>query len=166
MGLSLPTSLVNNAVNKVFSINGRDARSDDRSQGLKTTDGVKHTFGDSFVTGTQLKNTINDPYSRVALSFRDNTHPEAAQAVAQLVAEGLDGGDGRSDGMIKVNDSSNWFGGKSQVSRYELADKLASGEVVMGEGGKLMSREEAQSHGDTIVAIHENKAGPTLALDR
>ena len=166
MSLSLTSSSVNNLVNTLFRVNGRDASSPRKEDGFKVSQGVKNTFGDTFVSGQALKNTLNDPGSRVALSLKDNTHPEAAMEVSQLVAQGLDRADGREDGLIKVNDSSNWWSGKSQVSTQEVANMLASGSLVIGEGGQLMGRQEAKAHGDIIIAAHENKAGPTIALDQ
>jgi hypothetical protein len=165
MGLSLNPTLVSNAINKLFSVNGRNPYATDKANGFKTTEGVRKQFGDTFVSSDRLKGAINNPYAHVALSLRDRYHPEMAQELAAFMTKGLDSADGSSNGLITVDDSSK-FWGQSSISRFELAAKMASGEVVLGEGGKLMSRAEAVAHGDLIVAVHEDKAGPTLAIDR
>jgi hypothetical protein len=165
MGLSLNPALVDNAINKLFTVNGRNPYASDKSNGFKTTQGVRRDFGDTFVSSAQLKNVINDPNAHVALSLRDNYHPGTAQDLAAFVAQGLDSADGSSNGLITVDDSSRYWG-QSSISRDELAARMATGEVVLGEGGKLLSRAEAIADGDIIVAVHEDKAGPTLALDR
>lgn len=172
MPLSLNFSMVNNMVNTLTNAYNPNARTMSATQaqgGFKTTQGVKNKFQDSFVSSAELKNTLNDPSSSVALSLRDKTHPDAANELAQEVADGLERASGRRDGLIAVTDDNGWgsvFGSKALVSKYELADALASGSVVIGEGGQVMPRETAKAHGDTIVAIHENAKGPTIALDQ
>ena len=95
--------------------------------------------------------------------------------MADLVVDGMDRADGRGNGLIPLTDRGGWadylsgLGYKvnaGMISTFEMKRALTSGHMVIGEGGQLMTKKEAQADGDTIVAIHENNAGPKLAFEQ
>lgn len=170
MGLRLPENMVNNMINSIYKVNGKNPSSTRKEDGIKTSEGVKKQLGDSLITSDELKRAVNNPYGRIALSLRDTNHTDRANDLADEVARGLDRADGREDGYIHLNDTSAFAAvftnGKADVSEREMAAALASGSIVIGEGGTLLDRRDAKTHGDTIVAVHENNAGPKIALDQ
>lgn len=172
-GIGLRPDQVNNIVNTLFVANRKNPRSDTRQDSLKTTDGVEKRIHDDFVTSRELKALLNDPNRRVALSLSDPYHPGTATQLADTVTDELDRSDGKADGWIRVEDRT-WasqllreFTGSKRdgyISREGLQWALESGKLVVGEGGRMMSADEAQDRGNTVITIHENKDGPTLAM--
>ena len=170
MGLRLNSSMVNNLVNNVYKLNGKDPYASDRHDAINTSKGVRNTFGDTYVTSRALKRTLNDPYGSIALSLSDKYHPDLSMQLASDLADGLDRADGRHDGMIRLKDTGTWsdlYGdSKAMVDQEEMAQALSSGQLVVGEGGQLLTRDQALNDGDTIIAIHEDSRGPKFTLDQ
>ncbi|HEY9720816.1 MAG TPA: hypothetical protein V6D47_02315 [Oscillatoriaceae cyanobacterium] len=174
MPYSLSDSMVNNLVNTVYKLNGKDPYSDSRRDSIAATKGVENKFGTRDVSASTLKNTLNNSWGNVALSLKDQYHPERAQAVSQLVSDGLDRADGSGNGWVRLKDTSMfselldaWTGEKRDgfISDRALQWGLENGYLVVGEGGQLLSTSEAKEHGDTVIALHEDQSGPKLALD-
>lgn len=173
MSLGLRADQVNNIVNTLYVANRKDPSREDRANSIKTTDGAQNRIHDDFVTSRELKSLLNDRNGRVALSLKDSYHAGTASQIADLVATRLDRADSMSDGWIKVQDRSwgsnllrEYSGLKNDgyIHRDALKWALESGRLVLGEGGQLLSADEAKAHGDTILELHENKDGPSLAL--
>jgi hypothetical protein len=174
MALGLSPNQVNNMVNSIYEANGKNPYATDKRDGLKVTKGVERRFGDTYVASPGLKAALNDPSNHLAISLRDQYHPGTAAQLSRIVTNGLDRADGRGDGWVKLEDRGafadvlrDYTGIKREgyISTDALNWGLQQGSIVVGEGGQLLSRSEAQAHGDTIVAVHEDKAGPTVALD-
>ena len=177
MGIGLSRDLVNNMVNNVFKLNGKDPYSTDRASSIEATDKAAQSFGgDKWVSSSQMKDAINNPYSHVALTFKDSNHPDRSETLSSLVVDGLDRAEGgRSNGLINLTSrgvsadyltSLGYKVNAGAISTYELKRALISGDMVIGEGGQLMTKGEAKSHGDVIVAIHENNKGPKIAFEQ
>ena len=172
-GLGLRPDQVNNIVNTLFVANRKNPKSDARADSLKTTDGVEKRIRDDFVTSRELKELLNDPSRRVALSLSDPYHPGTANQLADTVTDALDRSDGQADGWVRVEDR-NWasqllreFTGSKRdgfISREGLQWALESGKLVVGEGGRMMTPDEATGRGNSVITIHENKDGATLAM--
>ncbi|MBM3269350.1 MAG: hypothetical protein FJZ01_17040, partial [Candidatus Sericytochromatia bacterium] len=172
-GIGLRPDQVNTIVNTLYTANRKDPRSESRQDSLKTTDGVRNRIQDDFVSSRELKALLNDPYRKVALSLNDPYHPGAGREIADYVTNALDRADGWQDGWIQVQDTT-WLGylleGFSGMRRDGAIDRegmqyaLEAGRLVIGEGGQLMSPEEAKERGNTVVALHDNKDGATLAI--
>src|SRR5689334_15039736 len=114
MAIGLSSNQVFNVVNNVFKSYGLDPYSTSTRNELKTTTGVRNTFGVSYVSARTLKDSINDPENNVALSLKDSYHPSQAAAVASYVAYGLDGADGHRDGWVPLTNR----GAYADVLRY------------------------------------------------
>ncbi len=172
-GIGLRPDQVNSIVNTLFAANRKDPRSESRQDSLKTTDGVKNRIHDDFVSSRELKALLNDPYHKVALSLSDPYHPAAAREIADYVTNELDRADGWQDGWIRVADTT-WLGyllegfsgsrRDGEISREGMQHALEAGRLVIGDGGQLMSPDEATRRGNTLIALHENRDGATLAI--
>ncbi|HEY9720817.1 MAG TPA: hypothetical protein V6D47_02320 [Oscillatoriaceae cyanobacterium] len=174
MPFSLSNSMVNNLINTVYKVNGKDPYSSEKHDTIATTAGVQKAFGVKNVSADTLKNTLNNSWGNVALTLNDQYHPERAQALSQLVTDGLDRSDGSGNGWVRLSDTSAfselldaWTGEKRDgfISDRALQWGLENDYLVVGPGGKLLSKSEAKDAGDKIVTIHEDENGPKLALD-
>ena len=173
MGIGLRNDLVSNMVNNIFRLNGKNPASTTDANAIEASPAIARAFGgDHFLSSKQVKDAIENPAIHVALSFDEPQHAERADELAALVVDAMPGS---KSGAIRLDDRGGWADflkglgfntNAGMISTAELKRALASGAMVIGEGGQLMTKREAKDHGDLIVAIHQNNKGPKFVMEQ